>query len=78
MLSVLLYRIDRAKNMQRFYRLDIQPDLFGNLCLIREFGRIGKPGQLRSVPYSIEDKAMGAFRKHRTAKERRGYLSIQG
>jgi hypothetical protein len=27
--AVLLYRIDSARRMQRFYRMDVQPDLFG-------------------------------------------------
>lgn len=46
---VTLYRINPARNMQRYYRLDIQPDLFGNHCLLREWGRIGRPGQVRIV-----------------------------
>ena len=33
------------------YRLDVQPDLFGEWCFVREWGRIGRPGQMRSVPY---------------------------
>jgi predicted DNA-binding WGR domain protein len=75
MQSVILYRIDPARNMQRFYRLDVQPDLFGNSCLVKEFGRIGKPGQMRSTPYPTEDAAMGAFQKQRATKERRGYTA---
>ena len=38
--NLTLYRIDPARNMQCFYLLDIQPDLFGNHCLIREWGHI--------------------------------------
>jgi predicted DNA-binding WGR domain protein len=41
---VTLYRIDPAKSMQRFYRLDIQRDLFGNYCVLREWGRLGRSG----------------------------------
>jgi predicted DNA-binding WGR domain protein len=29
MTAVTLHRIDPARNMRRFYRLDLQPDLFG-------------------------------------------------
>lgn len=75
MQSVILYRVDQAKNMQRYYRLDIQPDLFGNPCLIREYGRIGRPGRIRSVPYSTEGDAEAAFQKQRATKERRGYAA---
>ncbi len=75
MYNLTLYRIDQARNMQRFYRLDIQPDLFGNHCVIREWGRIGRPGQVRSVPYPTDDEAQHAFQKQRETKERRGYAA---
>jgi predicted DNA-binding WGR domain protein len=29
MTAILLHRIDPAKNMHRFYGLDVRPDLFG-------------------------------------------------
>lgn len=74
--SLTLYRIDPARNMQRFYRLDIQPDLFGNQCLIREWGRIGRSGQVRSVPYPTGDEAQYAFHRQRETKEQRGYYPI--
>jgi predicted DNA-binding WGR domain protein len=41
MSATLPYRIDTAKRMHRFYRMEVQPDLFGRWCLIREWGRIG-------------------------------------
>lgn len=61
--------------MQRFYHLDIRLDLLGNHCLVREWGRIGRPGQIRSVPYPTENEAQIAFQKQRAAKERRGYAA---
>lgn len=73
--SVTLYRIDPARNMQRFYRLDIQPDLFGNQCLIREWGRIGRGGQVRSIPYPTGDEVQAAFREQQGTKERKGYAA---
>jgi predicted DNA-binding WGR domain protein len=36
MSAVTLYRTDPARNMARFYHLDLQPDLFGSWCVIRE------------------------------------------
>jgi hypothetical protein len=45
--ALTLHRIDPARNMRRFYRLDVQPDLFGLWLLMREWGRIGRPGQTR-------------------------------
>jgi predicted DNA-binding WGR domain protein len=37
------------KNLARFYRLDVQPDLFGWWRFIREWDRIGRPGQVRAI-----------------------------
>lgn len=33
--------------MRRFYVMDVQPDLFGQWLVIREWGRIGSPGHMR-------------------------------
>ena len=44
MSALILYRIDPGKRMRRFYRLDVQENLFGEWCLIREWGRIGTGG----------------------------------
>ena len=73
MSAIVLYRIDRAKRMHRFYRMDVQPDLFGQWCFLREWGRIGSTGQTRSVPFPTPHEAETALNKQRRAKERRGY-----
>ena len=73
--SLTLYRIDQARNMQRFYHLDIQPDLFGNHCLIREWGRIGHAGQMQMTSYQTEHEARAAFYKQQRTKERKGYAA---
>ena len=71
--ALILYRTDRNKRMHRFYRMDVQPDLFGQWCLIREWGRIGSSGQLRSLPFPTMQEAAAAFQRQRSMKERRGY-----
>ena len=38
--------IDPARNMHRFYRLDVQPDLFGGVLLVKEWGRIGAQARM--------------------------------
>jgi len=43
--AVILYRVDAARRMHRYYRMDVQPNLFGEWCLMREWGRIGSAGQ---------------------------------
>jgi predicted DNA-binding WGR domain protein len=71
--SVILYRIDTSKRMHRYYRMDVQPDLFGQWCLMREWGRIGSNGQTRSIPFPTPQEAKAALYQQRRAKERRGY-----
>ena len=56
MSAITLHRTDTAKNMRRFYRLDVQSDLFGQWCFIREWGRIGRSGQVRTVPYATRSR----------------------
>ena len=46
MSAVHLRRIDPTRNMRRFYRLDVQPDLFGGVLLFKEWGRIGARGRM--------------------------------
>jgi predicted DNA-binding WGR domain protein len=70
MSAVTLHRIDAARRMSRFYRLDVQPDLFGQ-C--REWGRIGRGGQMRETPYPTPSEAEAALERQRRVKERRGY-----
>ena len=36
MTAVTLRRVDPVRNMSRFYRLDVQPDLFGDVLLVAE------------------------------------------
>jgi predicted DNA-binding WGR domain protein len=43
MTAIIMHRFDPAKNMRRFYRLDVQPDLFGQCSFIREWGRMVVP-----------------------------------
>lgn len=73
MTAITLHRSDPEKNMHRFYRLDVQPDLFGAWCCVREWGRIGRAGQVRQVPFPTPADAQAALDKLRHAKERKGY-----
>ncbi len=73
MTATVLYRIDASKRMYRFYRLDVQADLFGQWCLMREWGRIGRSGQTRSLPFPTPEEAEAALDQQRRAKEKRGY-----
>lgn len=73
MTAASLRRIDLERNMHRYYRLDIQRDLFGTWCLVSEWGRIGQAGRLRTLPCPTEDDARATFEKQLNRKLRRGY-----
>ena len=73
MIAVHLRRIDDARNMRRFYRLDMQPDLFGGVLLVKQWGRIGTGGRIVDESYDSEDLATDAMRKQADRKRRRGY-----
>jgi predicted DNA-binding WGR domain protein len=73
--SVTLTRIDSVRNMRRYYRLDVQPGLFGAWCCIREWGRIGAVGQTRSVSYPTPLEAGAVLDRQRHRKERKGYIA---
>ena len=73
MTAIVLYRIGHAKHMHRYYRMDVQPDLFGQWRLMREWGRIGSTSQTRSAPFRTPHEAHAALDKPCQAKKRRGY-----
>ncbi len=72
-MRVELRRIDSAKNMRRFYRLDVQPDLFGGFLLLKQWGRIGAGGRMVAERYEDEAPALLALRRQAERKQRRGY-----
>ena len=71
-----LYRIDPSRNVRRFYRLDIQRDLFGEWTMTREWGRIGRRGQLRAESFQSEQEAIEALKSQFLKKSKRGYVSL--
>lgn len=71
--SVDLRRIDPSLNMRRFYCISLQPDLFGGVDVVREWGRIGWRGQSLIERDSREDEAVSSMLALETAKRRKGY-----
>ena len=75
---LVLERVDRAKNMARFYVLSIEPTLFEDLALVRRWGRVGSAGRQRidlhpSRPVAqIELKNGSVAAKVRKAQHRKG------
>ena len=66
-------RTDASKNMARYYAMSIEPNLFGEVCLIRRWGRIGSGGQRMVHHFTREEEAVGLFLQLLRQKRRRGY-----
>ena len=73
MTAITLHHIDTTRNMSRFYRLDLQPDLFGAWGVIREWGRIGQAGRVRIDPYPTAEQAEDRMHRQQAVKQGRGY-----
>jgi predicted DNA-binding WGR domain protein len=71
--AVHLQRIDPARNMRRFYRLDVQPDLLDGFAVAKEWGRIGARGRVVGEWHITEAQAVAAAQHQAERKRRRGY-----
>lgn len=66
-------RIDASCNMARYYMLAIQPTLFGETAVVRNWGRIGRRGGERTDVFGTEQEAMAHFLDLARRKQRKGY-----
>ncbi len=66
-------RSDPAKNMARYYAMEIEPTMFGEACLTRRWGRIGKRGQEKKNVFEREEEAVRLFLELVKQKRGRGY-----
>lgn len=71
---VRLEKINSAERQMRFYVMNVTWNLFGEWCLIREWGRIGTAGGQKMVDYAeTREEAEAALDKLSSQKCRRGY-----
>lgn len=75
---IVLRRIDNSCNMARFYALSIERSLFGEIILIRRWGRIGTHGRRREEWYRASEDAAAALGHLVGRKVRRGYQLVGG
>jgi len=71
---VLLTRVDPSRNMRRFYSAALATSLFGEVGVVRQWGRIGSQGQSRTDWYEGSGSAEAARLKLLSQKQRRGYM----
>lgn len=70
----MLERIDPERNMHRYYVLSLEPTLFGDTGLRREWGRLnGKGGQTRLDLHEEPHDAREALEVWLQRKFKRGY-----
>ena len=71
--ELCLFRIDPDQNMHRYYCMALHKDLFGGTNLVREWGRIGRGGQVQISNHLSTEEALDALEKVADLKKRRGY-----
>ncbi|WP_378941481.1 WGR domain-containing protein [Mesorhizobium sp. ANAO-SY3R2] len=71
--SFVIYRHDAERNMARFYALALEPTLFGDVALVRQWGRIGTRGRQKIELFAELTAAEAALAALRDTKLRRGY-----
>ncbi len=75
--TLMLRRIDPERGMARYYALMIERDLFGNVRLVRQWGRIGaRQGRELTEDFATEGEAAEALIRLATLKRRRGYQDL--
>lgn len=71
--SRLLDRFAPERNMARFYEMSVEPTLFGEVALVRRWGRIGTLGRRRIDIHPHAAAALAALEEMTRAKLKRGY-----
>jgi len=71
--TIYLERHQPARRMHRYYRLTVEPNLFGEWSLVREWGRVGHPSRSRIELHATEQDAQAAMQRKGNEKRRRGY-----
>ena len=70
-------RIDLARNLARYYAISIQPTLFGEVAVVRRWGRIGQTGGEKSEMFATERDAAIHFLSLARRKRKKGYRPVR-
>lgn len=70
---IYIERTEASKNMARYYAMEISDTLFGEACLTRTWGRIGRRGQSKTHHFESENEAVDLFLDLMRQKRKRGY-----
>ena len=72
-MKIHLEKHDPDRNVARYYRMSVHPNLFGEWTLQREWGRIGQGGRIRLDLFRSEAEAELALSVLEGVKQRRAY-----
>ena len=72
-----LEKRDPDKNLARYYRMSVLPNLFGEWTLQREWGRIGQGGRVRLDLFRSALEAKSALKLLESAKQRREHEKVK-
>ena len=67
-------RVDLARNMARFYVLSLELTLFGEVAILRHWGRIGTRGRMTSSVHPTLQDAEAMLLRLLALRRKRGYL----
>jgi len=70
---LVLHRVDPSVNMRRFYTISLENSLFGDILLVRSWGRIGTRGRVRFDWFDNPTDAANELTRIASVKARRGY-----
>lgn len=71
-----IQRIDAGRNMARYYTLSIQPTLFGDVSVVRNWGRIGTRGRVKVQLFFEREETVTSLQQIARQKLRKGYRTI--
>lgn len=76
MAIAVLHRIDPEINMARFYCIELATTMFGDVAVVRTWGRIGTHGRTIIETYASTEDAERAASHTLGQKMRRGYMPV--
>ncbi|MDP3197717.1 WGR domain-containing protein [Tabrizicola sp.] len=76
MQPIHLHRVIAEANMARFYHVDIAPTLFGEVSVLRSWGRIGSHGRTSVETWVTSEEAETAATRTLRQKAQRGYFAV--
>jgi predicted DNA-binding WGR domain protein len=72
---IVLERHDPTRNMARYYVLSVEPSLFGDTALVRQWGRLGHVSRHRIDLFQQRAHAVESLEAWFARKRRRGYVA---